>query len=125
MPEYMDDTEHRLLEHDIDRTREALIRRHPAFMAHERFMVDRLNELAHRAYQHGRSAAVLELRTTDDAVDELGVTRAWVNRMAARHEIGWKTGRVRLFMPGDIEELRQIIKTNRRGPKPARERDDE
>lgn len=77
-------------------------------------------QLAQRAYTEGRHAAIRELQTTDDAVAALGVTRAYVNRLASRHNIGWHIGRDRLFRPEDIETLRGVIATAVRTGRPRR-----
>lgn len=72
-------------------------------------------QLAQRAYQTGRDAAIRDLQTTDDAVATLGVTRQHVLRLSRRHEIGWHIGRDRLYRPEDIETLRGIIANARPG----------
>lgn len=97
------------LDPEIDRTLNAILSRHHAFTAHERFVRDRLTELAHRAYQHGCAAAVMELTTAPDVASQLGVTRSYVIRVAKAHDIGWQTGRDRLFQPDDIQRLRVVI----------------
>lgn len=104
-PEHTTDTEWRHLAPEVRKTADQLVGRHPAFGAHARFVAERLAELAHRAYQHGASVALSELLTSDEAAEALGVTRAWVTRIARRHDIGWHIGRDRLFRPDDIEML--------------------
>ena len=101
--------ENHYVEPEIDRTLDALTSRHPAFMAHERFIADRLAELAHRAYQHGWAAAVMDLTTAPDVAEQLGITRSYVIRVAKAHDIGWQTGRDRLFRPDDVQRLRAVI----------------
>ncbi len=78
-------------------------------------------QLAQRAYRAGRDAAIRELRTTDDAVAELGRSRATITALARRHNIGWRIGRDWLFRPEDIERLRAIIA----GLRPGRPRQEE
>lgn len=105
----------RLTDPEIERTMTALAGRHPAFLAHERFVRDRLAELAQRAYQHGANAALLSLMTADDVAAHLGVTPAWARRMARRHDIGWNTGRDWVFTPDNLERLAEVIAANKPG----------
>jgi ribosomal 50S subunit-associated protein YjgA (DUF615 family) len=78
-------------------------------------------QLAHRAYQSGRDAAIRELRTTDDVMSATGRTRRWVIELARRHNLGWRIGREWLFRDSDIEAMREIIAASRPGPKPRGE----
>src|SRR5690606_41573304 len=81
-PDYMPDAEWRSLAHEVETTAGHLIGRHPAFSAHARFVHARLAELAHRAYHHGMSEAYRQLRTSDEAADELGVKRVTILKHA-------------------------------------------
>lgn len=94
---------------DIDRAVDALAGPNGARTVTENHARHVCEQLARHAYTEGRNDALRELRTTDDAVAALGVTRAYVNRLAKRHNIGWHIGRDRLFRPEDIETLRCII----------------
>ncbi len=59
------------------------------------------------------------LSTTQQAAEHLGVSIAWVRRLAKRNDIGWRAGRDWVFTSGDIEQLRGIV-----GAKPGRKRVD-
>ncbi len=114
--------EQRLADPEVSKTLEQLLQRHPAFIAHERFIADRLAELAHRAYQHGASNALLSLMTSTQAAESTGVTRAWLTRVAARHDIGWNVGGDWVFTSDDIEQLKPILAAIPRGrPRKAQE----
>ena len=93
---------------EIDRTLDELASLVPATMAREVLVRGRLEALAHRAYEHGRSAAILELITTQQMAAILGRDESTVRRVAARHDIGWKTGRDRIYRPEDIERFRAL-----------------
>lgn len=101
--------EHQHLDPEIERTLDALMPRHPAFIAHERFVRERLAELAHRAWQHGMSAARLDLYTSADAANQLGVSHGHLKRLVANHDIGWKAGRDRVLRSEDIARLRAML----------------
>lgn len=98
-----------LITEHIDRAVDALSGRNGAQMVTETRARHVAEQLAQRAYETGRHAAIRELQTTDNAVATLGITRAYVNRLATRHNIGWHIGRDRLFRPEDIEQMRGII----------------
>lgn len=102
---------------EVEKVVAALMSRHPAFTAHERFITDRLTKLARRACQHGANAALLSLRSPRQVATEIGVTKAWVIRLAARHGIGERMDDAWLFTPQHIEELRGWI-----GAKPGPKR---
>lgn len=119
-PMTSDEREQRYLDPEIDRTCAELTARHPAILAHERFIRNRLAVLAQRAYQHGQHEAYRQLVTTDEATDLLGITRRSVQALARRHDIGWRIGRDWLFRPEDIAALRERVGRVGRPP-----RDDE
>lgn len=104
-----DEREQRELDPEIDRTCAELTNRHPAFIAHERFIRNRLAVLAHRAYQHGQHEAYRQLVTTDEAAAVLGITRRSVQALANRNQIGWRIGRDWLFRPEDLAALRERV----------------
>lgn len=110
MPQEADDTAP-----EIDRIADALLSRHPAFLAHERFIRDRLGELARRAFDRGRHAATHELLTTEQAATMLGCSRSQVRRLAAEHRIGWLAGRDWVLRPDDVEQLRALRAAHRPG----------
>lgn len=60
----------------------------------------------YRGYQAGRTDAIMELMTTQDMADALGVNQQRVRALAQQRGIGWLVGRDRLFRPEDIEALR-------------------
>jgi len=93
---------------DIDRAVDTLLSRHPAFGAHERFVRERLSELAHRCYQHGRHAGVAELLTSPQVAAHLNIDTSQVRRLAAKHAIGWNVGRDWLFRADDVDALRAV-----------------
>ena len=93
---------------EVDRTAEDILGRHPSFLAHERFVRARLAELAHRTYRHGMTAARLDLRSSDDAAAEIGMSARWVRKVAGERSIGWHAGRDWVFTGEDIEELRTL-----------------
>lgn len=117
-PDYVTDAAWRYLEPNIDHAWEALAARHPAFLAHERFVRARLAQLAHRAYQHGMREAYRQLRTSDEVAAELGIKRRTVQHHAARRQIGWQIGRDILFRPEDVVRLRDYVGRGP-GPRPA------
>lgn len=92
---------------EIARTLDELASLVPATMAREV-----LDALAHRAYEHGRAAAIAELLTTQQVAALLGVTDSHVRRLAGQHEVGWLIGRDRLYRPEDVERLREIRADN-------------
>lgn len=102
------DAQH-LLPPEVARTLDALLARHPAFAAHERFVHDRLAELATRAYAHGESGALLGLRTAADAALDLGIDVSGVRRHARRLDLGWHTGRDLILRPADVEAIRARV----------------
>lgn len=97
------------LDPEIARTVKTILYRHPAFEDDERFVRAHLAELAHRAFQHGQSAARLDLRTTTQAADQLGMSVAWVRRVAGQEQIGWKVDRDWVFTGENVEQLRARI----------------
>lgn len=107
----MSDDLDRYLAPEIERTLAALLSRHPAFLAHERFIRDRLAELSQRSAQHGAHVALASLRTSEDVAEDLGLTLRAVQALGRRYDLGWWTGRDRIYRPEDIEVLR-----NRRSP---------
>ena len=84
----------------------------PATMAREVMVRGRLEALAHRAFEHGRAAAIHELLTTQQMAAILGITDSHVRRLAKRHDVGWLVGRDRLYRPEDVERLREIRADN-------------
>lgn len=109
----MTDTTARYLDPEIDRTLDALTSRHPAIEAHERFIRDRLAELARRAYQHGEHVALSTLVSPSDAQRMLGVSPSQLSYLARKHDVGWNTGSGhRVYRPADIETLRKIRRDN-------------
>jgi len=93
---------------EIDRTLDELASLVPATMAREVLVRGRLEALAHRAYEHGESAAILSLITTQQMAATLGRDESTVRRVAARHDIGWMIGRDRIYRPEDIERFRGL-----------------
>lgn len=91
---------------EITRTADQLVRRHPAFEADERFIHDRLGELAYRAYQRGADEALLSLRDSQQAAEELGITVRQIRAYASTYGLGWKTARDWVFLPSDIDIMR-------------------
>jgi len=109
----MTDTTARYLDPEIDRTLDALISRYPAIEAHERFIRDRLAELACRAYEHGEHVALLSLISPSGAQHMLGVSPSQLSYLARKHGVGWNTGSGhRVYRLADIETLRQIRRDN-------------
>jgi hypothetical protein len=109
----MTGTSARYIDPEIDRTLDALTSRHPAIEAHERFIRDRLAELAYRAYQHGEHVALSTLISPSDAQRMLGVSSSQLSYLARKHDVGWNTGSGhRVYRPADIEALRQIRRDN-------------
>ena len=100
------------LDPEIARTLDELASLVPATMAREVMVRGRLDALAHRAYEHGRAAAIAELLTTQQVAALLGITDSHVRRLAGQHEIGWLIGRDRLYRPEDVERLRDIRADN-------------
>ena len=63
--------------------------------------------LAHESYEYGRHQALIELRTTEQLMMELGLSRARIQQLARARNLGWKISeRVRVFTPADIEAMR-------------------
>ena len=109
----MTDTTPRHLDPEIDRTLDALTSRHPAIEAHERFIRDRLAELAQHCYQHGEIMALSTLISPSDAQSMLGVSSSQLSYLARKHYVGWNIGSGhRVYRPADIETLRQIRRDN-------------
>ena len=109
----MTDTTARYLDPEIDHTLDTLISRYPAIEAHERFIRDRLAELACRAYEHGEHVALLSLISPSGAQHMLGVSPSQLSYLARKHGVGWNTGSGhRVYRPADIETLRQIRRDN-------------
>ena len=109
----MTDTTPRHLDYLIDCTLDALTSRHPAIEAHERFIRDRLAELACRAYQHGEYVALSTLISPSNVQRILGVSPSQLSYLARKHDVGWNTGSGhRVYRPADIETLRQIRRDN-------------
>ncbi len=109
--------EQTLTDPEIARTLEDILQRHPAFIAHERFIADRLAELAHRCYQHGGNEALLSLKATPEVAREIGRGVTTVKSLAAQHDIGWKANKEWLFQPDDVARLRAIVAASKPGPK--------
>lgn len=65
-----------------------------------------LRAVAARAWADGRAALTLEMRTAGQVAASLGITPAYVRRLARRYDIGWNIGRDWLFRPEDVETLR-------------------
>jgi sirohydrochlorin ferrochelatase len=66
-----------------------------------------LTRLAQQAESAGRDDALLSLRTTQQAADELGIGRLRVQRIAREMDLGWDSGRDIILTPDDIEVMRQ------------------
>lgn len=71
----------------------------------------------YRGYQAGRTDAIMELMTTEQMADELGISVRRVQVIAKRRGVGWEIGRDRLFRQEDVEAMRP--------GKPGRPRRDE
>ena len=100
-------TREQYIDPEIDRTLEELESLIPAVTSREVMVRSRLTALAQRAYSHGESAAIMSLITTQQMAAILGREESTVRRLAARHDIGWKTGRDRIYRPEDVERFRQ------------------
>lgn len=104
---------------EIDRALDAIIGRYPAIEAHERFIRDRLAELAQHAYQAGEHAALSSLIAPSIAAVMVGVDRSHLRYLSRKYGIGWDTGSGHhVYRPEDIERLRQIRAENRPGTYP-------
>ena len=75
----------------IDRTLDALTSRHPAIEAHERFIRDRLAELA-CCVPARRNVALSTLISPSDVQRMLGVSPSQLSYLARKHDVGWNTG---------------------------------
>lgn len=64
--------------------------------------------IARRSYTKGREMALLELRTSPEAADELGVHRTTVFRWAREMELGWHIGRDLVLTGEDVEKMRGL-----------------
>lgn len=84
-------------------------------------------QLAQRAYQAGRSDALMSLMTTDDVVERLagdGHPRHanWVRRKTRELGLGWSAGRDWVYLPVDYDRLLEAAKSARPGRPPRKER---
>ena len=61
--------------------------------------------VAKRAYDKGRESARMEILTSEEVADQLGVDRTTVWRRAQARGVGWKTGRDVLFWPEDVRRV--------------------
>ena len=69
-----------------------------------------LRRVAQQAATEARNAALLGLRSTQQAADELGITMRMVQAHALRHDIGWKVGPGQyVFRPEDMDALREHL----------------
>lgn len=101
--------EHTTIPSDIDRAVDALVGSNGARTVTETRARHVCELLAQRAYQAGRDAAIMELRTSDEAAAAVNRSAPWVRAIAAKHGIGWRVGRDWVFRPDDIERLRVIV----------------
>lgn len=72
--------------------------------------------VAQHAYDAGRSAAIAEMRTGEQAAAILAISQSHLRRIAARYDIGWSIGRDRLFRPDDLDRVRPLIGGRRGRP---------
>lgn len=71
-------------------------------------------DAAHRAYQAGRTQAVMELMTADEAAHELGISKRGVLWHARQNDIGWLVGEAAyVFRPEDVERMRDLARPRR------------
>jgi hypothetical protein len=112
--------EHTTVPGDIDRAVDALTGPHGARTVTATLARHVCEQLAQRAYQAGRDAAIMELRTSDQAADAVGRSGPWVRAAATRHGVGWRVGRDWVFRPDDIERLRAIAAAAKPGRPPRR-----
>lgn len=75
-------------------------------------------QLAQRAYEAGRHAALRELRTADEAAAAVNRSGPWVRAAAAKHGIGWRVGRDWVFDAASIQALRDIALAAKPGRPP-------
>lgn len=66
---------------------------------------DYLEWMAQKGYERGKLDAVMQVMTSDEVADALGVDRSTVFRRAQRQGVGWKVGRDFLFWPDDVRKL--------------------
>lgn len=103
---------------DIDRAIDALAGPNGARTVTEHRARHVCEQLAQRAYEAGRHAAIIELHTSDDAAAAVNRSGPWVRAAAAKHNIGWRVGRDWVFRPDDIERLHAIVAAAKPGRPP-------
>lgn len=77
-----------------------------------------LTRLAQQAESAGRDNALLSLRTTAQAADELGISPRTARLIARQRGLGWDAGRDLVLTTDDIDQMR-----DRSGPGRPRKRD--
>lgn len=80
-----------------------------------------IKRTAQRAYQAGRDAAIMELLTSEQVGERLGIDGSRVRQIARQHDIGWPTERGwRLFRPEDVERIQAVRRPVGRRPRAER-----
>lgn len=64
-----------------------------------------LQWVGQKSYERGRLDAMMQILTSDDVAERLGVDRTTVWRRAQRKGVGWRCGRDYLFWPEDVVKL--------------------
>src|SRR5690606_2813538 len=119
-PDYADDAEWAYLASIMRTLVDDLARIHPAAVSRPVPLRTVLSAALHRAYQCGMHEAYRQLRTSDEAADELGVRPVTIRKHARTYGIGWRIGRDWLFRPEDMARLQGIV-GRPPGPRPARD----
>ncbi len=85
---------------------EAVERIGTRFHGHEVVLRQMLASPITTAYHTGRNDAIREHRTTADVAADLGITRRHLQTIAREMNVGTVLADVRLFLPEDVEALR-------------------
>lgn len=85
------------------------------FRGHETVLRQMLAHPVSTAYWAGRNDAIREFRTTTDVAGELGITPRHLLKVATDLHIGTRIADVTLFLPEDVERLRNRPDGRRRG----------
>ncbi len=65
-----------------------------------------IQRAAEEAFEAGVAVGSGQVRSTTDVAEELGLSRAFVYKLARKHGLGTKVGRTLMLTPSEVEKLR-------------------